>query len=889
MILATKFHIPRPDPHGLVERPRLITAMDRIRPDMGPVLLVQAPAGFGKTTALTQWLQAASREGDATTAWVSLDPADNAPKVFWTGVFAALDRECPGAFAPLITLVEEGGPPNWPEILTTLVNRLHAQLNREGSPGTLTLVLDDLHRVHTPQVLEGLNFLLDHPLPGFTLVMASRTRPDMGLSRIRSLGRLVEITDHDLAFTPPEIQRLIQGFTPGQNPAPPQTLEHLAQRTEGWVTGIKLALISRSGNPLSTLSGLTGDGAHIRDYLLEEVYTGLPEPLKKLSARLSILDRFSPALCRALGGESTAIEEMQRRHLFLIPLDNAGEWFRFHHLFQDFLRRQLKAREAKSPIHAMAAACFESQDLFDEAFTHAVAAKDPMTAARLLSDQAPALYGRGGDESLLPYLSQLPRACVDAFIPLLCYDCTIRIYHGEFHVLDTMAARLDLEEKKNPIHPDTRLLDAFYQAGKGYHFFYGIGDMATTIQTCQAAQDRLPPGHDAMESMFRFLISLALRFIGEPVRARQFALESRGKTRLMSTMVAMNRASLEFEMGNLKMVKTILEQENREMVRDFGDTPPAIYGFLFIYKGVVAMAENRMETAATAFQRGMATIKNTTFIELIIIAQGEYALFLTEAGEFDKAHYIIDQAIATSARTGSWLQDYNLGIKQLVHLGQGRVAPVGLWAETHPLPRGKIPYHRTYDCLAHIRHALAPANPQPDPHRALALIETLIREDLAHSRNGRLLICLVLKARAHFLNRQFQEGETALAQALDLAAPQGYVRIFVTESQAPDWGNQVLTQARQLALPRDFVRSLEQALDHPDRQVAIHDIPETFNKREIDILTLFSQGRSNKEAASQLNLSVNTIRWYAARIFGKLYVNRRGQAVARARELGLVP
>ncbi|MCG8531512.1 MAG: hypothetical protein MI749_12720, partial [Desulfovibrionales bacterium] len=419
MILTTKLNIPRPEADTLVDRPRLVTALNRPLPETGPVLLVQAPAGFGKTTALAQW--AAARKTPP--AWVSLDEGDNAPQRFWIYVLNALENRFPKHFAPLITLVETGQHPGWAETITALLNTIHAL----ATP--VTLVLDDLHRVESPMVLDGLNFMVDHPLAGFTLVLASRTRPPLGLSRLRGRGRLGEINARDLAFNPKEIQSLTRGFAPPPMDTP--TLDLLFEKTEGWIAGVKLALISLGENPKLDLKKFSGNAAHVRDFLMEEVYTHLPPHLKKTMARLAVLDRFSPDLCRALGGRPTCLEEMKSRHLFLIPLDNEGIWYRFHHLFQDFLARLLPEMEDPARAHDLAAQYFETHDLFEEGFAHALAARTPDRAAHILAKKAVDLYDWGGDDALWPHLSQLPQTAIDQEPILVCYQACILTYQGK--------------------------------------------------------------------------------------------------------------------------------------------------------------------------------------------------------------------------------------------------------------------------------------------------------------------------------------------------------------------------------------------------------------------------------------------------------------------------
>ena len=873
-ILTTKLHIPDPGPRAL-DRPRLIQTLDRAAPALGPVILVRAPAGFGKTTLLSQWLH--SRATPA--AWLSLDDGDNDRRSFWAHLVTALDRPLKGGLSPILArFYTDRGP--GAEVLTPLINRLHQALDSQNTG--LTLVLDDFHRIHAPEILDSLNFFLDHPLPGFTLVLASRTRPPMGLSRLRSQGRLLEIQDRDLAFTPPEIQELTRACRL-TTPLDARGLDLISQKTEGWITAVKLALISLEENPGFDLKAFTGRTVHVRDFLLEEVFSSLPAPLARLMTRLAILERFSPALCEVMGEVESPIEEMTRRHLFLIPLDAEGNWYRFHHLFQDFLARHLEQTEDPAHAHARAARWFSDAGLFEEAFHHALAGNCPELAARLLSEQAPALYARGGDETLLPLIRRLPAHLQNREILLLCYHATMRIYNGEFQALAEMEERLTALQAQPQADPgEIQALTAFHRAGEGYHAFYALGEMDRAIDACTQALDLLPPGHNAMAVMLRFLLSLGHRFAGNPAEARRHAMASDENFPLTSALGAMNRISLEWEMGNLNTADKLIQDSLQALEAQFGDLPPALYSLLFIYQGVMAMATNDMETATRAFHRGMALVKHTFFIEFIIIAQAEYALFLAEIRAFETAHDTIDQAIALSAQNDSWLVEYNQSIKQLIHLKAGILPPVEAWAKAHPLPHGAIPFQETYASQAHVHLALAQGR-----HRdALDLLQRLIQEDETQTRNGRLITCLVLRARALFMGGEDKAARAALSRALELAAPQGYIRIFVVEED-PVFTRTVLELAR--AFPGKFYHTLKAALaPETDKSVAVYDVPETFNTREIAILEHFARGLSNKETARELSLSVNTIRWYASGIFSKLYVNRRGQAVARALELGLI-
>ena len=338
-LLETKLYLPRPR-HGLVPRPRL---QDRLHRGLSSrLMLVSAPAGFGKTTLLVDWMAAVSSSSltarPVTSAWLSLDADDNDPARFWTYLIAALRTAVPGIGANALGLLQESQPPPAQVVLTTLLNDLG------GADVDVVLVLDDYHVIDSPDVLAGMEFLLEHVPPGLHLVIASRADPALPLPRLRARGDLVEIRATDLRFTPDEAASYLNDAMGLQ--LTPDDVTALEERTEGWIAALQLAALSMAGRDdvTSFIAGFTGDDRYVVDYLVEEVLQRQPDDVQAFLLQTSVLDRMNGSLCDALTGQDggrALLEALDRDNLFLVPLDDRRQWYRYHHLFADVLHARL--------------------------------------------------------------------------------------------------------------------------------------------------------------------------------------------------------------------------------------------------------------------------------------------------------------------------------------------------------------------------------------------------------------------------------------------------------------------------------------------------------------------------------------------------------------------
>jgi LuxR family maltose regulon positive regulatory protein len=431
VLLATKLHVPGLRP-GFVPRPRLAEALGR------GLALVCAPAGFGKTALLADWL----RSGRRPVAWLSLDVGDNDPVRFWRHVVAALDRARPGIgerVAPLL------GPPSssFEGLVTALINDLAAQ------SGEMVLVLDDYHLVDARQVHTSLAFLLEHLPPGLHLVLASRSDPPLPLARLRARGQLAELRTDDLRFTAEEAAALLRESAGSALPA--AAVAALVARTEGWAAGLQLAALSLRGRSdiAGFVAAFSGSHRYILDYLTGEVLDGQPEQVREFLLETSVLERLSGGLCDAVTGRDDGqamLEQVEQAGLFLMPLDEVRGWWRYHRLFADLLRARMLQQPGRVVVlHRAAAAWYEEHGLADDAVGHALAAGDTAWAAQLIEQHFDAtLYLRSEGATAQRWLAALPAELVQTRTRLLLAQVLLAATLGR---AEAMVPPLDAAER----------------------------------------------------------------------------------------------------------------------------------------------------------------------------------------------------------------------------------------------------------------------------------------------------------------------------------------------------------------------------------------------------------------------------------------------------------
>ena len=449
-LLETKLYVPKLR-RGLVSRPRLSERLGRGAESK--LTLISAPVGFGKTTLLAEWL-AATPEAERSTAWLSLDPSDNHPALFWTNLITALQAVAPGVGAGALSLLQEPQPPPIETVLAPLLNELGAVAH------DTVLVLDDYHVVDGPDVQGGMAFLLEHLPPRVHLVITTRADPALPLGRLRAGGELVEIRAADLRFTPDEATAYLNEAM-GLDLAA-QDVAALEGRTEGWIAALQLAALSIQGREdvAGFVAGFAGDDRAIVDYLVEEVLQRQPERVRSFLLQTSILGRLSGPLCDAVTGQADGkamLEALDRGNLFLVPLDDRRQWYRYHQLFADMLRARLldEQPDLRPELHRRASEWYEQNGDRYEAICHAMAGEDYERAAELVELAIPAMRRSRQEVMLRGWLEAIPDE-------LIRVKPTLTIGYAR-----TMLARGELEGVEARLRDAERWLDATTAAREG--------------------------------------------------------------------------------------------------------------------------------------------------------------------------------------------------------------------------------------------------------------------------------------------------------------------------------------------------------------------------------------------------------------------------------------
>ena len=450
VLLATKLHVPGPR-LGLVARPRLVAALDEGL--ARGLVLVCAPAGFGKTALLADWVRSAGRP----VAWLSLDAADDDPARFWRHVVAALDRARPGIAERAGPLLGPPAPASFEGLVTALVNDL-AQAGEDA----VLLVLDDYHLIDAPPVHTPLAFLLEHLPPGLRLVLASRSDPPLPLARLRAGGQLAELRAAELRFTAEETAALLREAIGAD--LPDAAAAALAARTEGWAAGLQLAALSLRGqaDPAGFVAAFSGSHRYVLDYLADEVLAGQAKQVRGFLLETSVLERLSGELCDAVTGRTdgqATLEQVERAGLFLVPLDEVRGWWRYHHLFADLLRARVQQEQPGrvTQLHRNAAAWYEEHGLADDAIGHAVAAGEMLWAARIIEQYFDMVYHiRGEVATFRRWLSMLPDEVVRSRPRLLLAQAIMAMTIGHFEVVEPLldaVARAPHDWADEPFEP----------------------------------------------------------------------------------------------------------------------------------------------------------------------------------------------------------------------------------------------------------------------------------------------------------------------------------------------------------------------------------------------------------------------------------------------------
>ncbi len=901
-LMRTKFYIPPLQP-GIVHRPRL-TQM--INEGLGrKITLISAPVGFGKSTLLSEWIPTSRRP----VAWLSLEDADNDPTRFWAYFLAALQMLQQDLVKEALAFyVPEGQPLELAQLesfITLLVNFL------SDHPQDIALVLDDYHQIHNQVIHNGIAFLIDHLPPTLHIILTSRADPPLPLSRLRVRGQMNELRAEDLRFTAEETDVFLNQMQ--QLDLSLDQISALEARTEGWIAGLQLAAISmqKGGDKRGFIQSFTGSHRFVLDYLVDEVLSHQAEEEQSFLLETSILERFTGTLCNAITGREDGqgmLEKLELANLFIIPLDNERRWFRYHHLFADLLRRRLQELQPGKVriLHQRACEWFESEGLLPEAIDHALATSDFERAARLIEKTVEYQRQIGEIATLAGWMNALPGK-VRRSNPALCLlyaralaDSAQNISIAE--LIEDAEAGLAAEPWKDD--PRSPLLQGQAVALRAYiamirHQY----DESITL----SHQARELIGQD--EARWRSFVSLILagsyRFSNDWGSAVQVYLEASDLSRSAgdkgNALLALGlRGEVLEAQGHLHQADRQFKQV-LQLAQEFDIPNTPVTGFALVGLGRAWCEWNALNSAEQYVQDGLENGKKAAVQDILLRGYLALARIRQAKGEFKGALEALDLCEPAVRQMGmAEIKDWINAYRCQVWLAGGETKTAIAWASTFA---GKL-YDSIYPSVAIVLAKVRLVQGRLD--EASGLLEHALQSAREVGRMGNAVQIL---ANLAIVQRSKGESEKALAtlwEALNLAAPEGYIRAFLDEgelmrSMLADFLSKHESQPGAATLPEPksievyaralldtFTRaSIAQpaiSLIHPARV----SLPEPLSERELQVLKLMAAGLSNRDIADKDIVSINTVKTQVKSIYGKLGTHTREDAISAARKLGLV-
>ncbi len=844
-LLASKFFRPAPSSRW-VTRPHLV---QRLTTGLGAgrrIALISAPAGYGKSTLAAEWLaQSAHR-----TAWLALDASDDQPDRFFTYFVAAL-RRMDGSFCPELYATLQSGQMPPPDTLTTAL--VNAMLSWQTSH---CLVLDDFHHIQDNAILDVLTAILMHPPPNFRLVLVTREDPPLPLARWRAADQLTELRAADLRFSNSEAAQFLQE---GMNlDLSAGEVTRLAERTEGWAAGLQLAGLSLQGreNPGAFVDTLSGSHRFILDYLTEEALKTQPPDVQDFLLETSVLWRLSGGLCDFVTGRSDSADLLERllaANLFMIPLDDERQWYRYHHLFAELLQHQLRRECADRlpELHQRASLWYEHQDLPAPSIEHALAAGDYPRTAALLGDHGWRLLSEGYARVLVTWAQSLPDEVRDRNPKVNTWIVWGKVLHGEYAQAGPyLAAAQRAVEQLPPEREETQVLQADILALQSI-VAQAEGKVSQSLALAESAKALAPAGDMRLTASTSLVVGKACRISGqldaaiaaleESVRAAQ-AIDDH-----VTAMIAMAHLSLIWTpLGRLRLLveKAAFAIDRVEQI---AGVAPSMTGAVHNALGQVYYEWDQIEKARESLLHGLRLASLSGQSAAIIYGRVFLARLHQGEGDLEAAAECMRQAdhVLTRGAPG-WARPEWIGQQVSLLVAQGRLNEAEAVLRASGVPAGApVTYQTDVLHLAWLRWMIASRHPD-----AFSLAERIVRSAETGRRNGTLIYALVVGAKAG-------GGQAWLARARQLAAPEGYTRVFIDEA-------------------------------YDQEPVISPDLIEQLTERELEVLRLLAEGLTYAQMAELLVVSVNTVRYHVKGVYGKLGVEKRIQAMEKGRNLGLL-
>jgi LuxR family maltose regulon positive regulatory protein len=897
-VLATKLYVPPPRPK-VVFRPRLVARLDEGL--YHKLTLISAPAGFGKTTLVSEWVAS----GERPVAWLSLDEGDNDLGRFLVYLVAALQTVMADMGEGLLAMLRSPQPPSIETMLTALLNEIAA------TPNNFILVLDDYHVLDAQPIDQALTFLLEHLPPQMHLVIATREDPQLPLARLRVQGQLTELRAADLRFTPSEAAEFLNQVM-GLNLSA-EAIAALETRTEGWIAGLQMAALSMQGrsDTASFIRAFTGSHRFVLDYLVEEVLQRQHESVRSFLLQTSVLDRLSGSLCDAVTGREDGrgvLETLERGNLFVIPLDDRRQWYRYHHLFADVLKTRLMEEwpGQVSALHRRASEWYERNGLPSDAIRHALAAEDFERAADLIELAGPVVQESSQTATWHGWVRALPDEMVRARPVLSVWYAYALLGSGELEAAEArltdaeQCLELMNEQSENPAaeivvvdEAQFRSLPATIAVARAY-YAQALGDVPGTVTYAQRVLDLLPEGEQLRRGQATALLGMTYWASGDLEAANRtftnYTMNLRTAGNIpdaISTVCVV--AEIRMALGRLREAASTLEQF-LQFVMDQGEPVPPDTADLHRGLSELYLEQGKLDAAA---QHLLSSKKLGEQAELPVwryrwcIAQAR----LNETqGDLDGALRWLEEAERLFIRTP--LPDLHplSAMKARIRVTQGRLAEAIGWAREQDLSvDDDLSYLREFEHITLVRILIARYRSNREEasiDEAMRLLERLLKAAEEGRRIRSVIEILVLQALAHQAQGNLSLALTPLEGALSLAEPEGYVRMFVDEGQPMAV---LLQEAAQHGTVPNYANRLRAVFEKAEGRTPVTQLlSEPLSDRELEVLRLLGTEMSGPEIARTLVVSLSTLRTHTQNIYSKLGVNNRRAAVRRAEELHLL-
>jgi LuxR family maltose regulon positive regulatory protein len=877
--------------------------------------LISAPAGFGKTTLLSEW-RMIHLDSEYPLAWVSLEEADNDPTRFLSYLIASLQAIEADVGEAILAALRSPQVPPLESALAALINEVAA------IPKDFASVLDDYHVIENEAVHDAIAFLLDHLPSQMHLIIASRADPPLSLARLRAQGQMTEIRADDLRFTPGETAAFLRGVM--SLDLPEESVAELEERTEGWIAGLQLAALSVRGREdvSGFITALRGSSRYVLDYLAEEVLRRQPEDVGAFLLQTSILDRLSGPLCGAVTDRADGqemLERLERANLFTIPLDEERHWYRYHHLFSEFLRERLhRTQSDQEPrLHRNASAWYEHNGLLHEAMGHSLAAADIETAARLIEENFRDMLAHGEATLLLSWIEALPEELLRSR-PWLCITCawalllTGQLEAAELRVQDLermVDADISLpsgerealtsNEEIAAVSGEAAAIQAFIVRNRG-------GDVARSLELSRRALGLLSEDNFTLRGIVALNLGGAYSMSGDLAAAEAALTEA-----VTASRRANNAFGVLFAMRDLAELQVIGRRLHRavdlyrQALRLAEQRPFPAAGLAHVGMGELLYEWNDLDGAMHHLTEGIELGERSGSTDIVFPGHALLARVKWARGDLDGAVRMIreDEWSAHSMNLSSRALNRIAAHGARLRLAQGDVSAAARLLEEHGIGVDNHVNHLSiFEHVMLARVLIA----QNENDVALGLLERLLGVAEATRSMGSAIETLAVLALAAGAQGDEAQAIAALERALSLAEPEGYVRTFVDEGEPMAVLLQNALRARRgerfislqnaspeyaVALLTAFRRSSgSRALTtETDLLQVVHPLPDPLSERELEVLRLVAAGKSNREISRQLFVTVDTVKKHLTHIFGKLGVRSRTQAAARARELRLIP